>query len=634
MCGIGGVIGVRDEGGVLSRRLLAALRHRGPDDEGFVQPAPTVSLVHARLSIFDLSAAGHQPMSDRPAGDPAGLWVTFNGEIYNFKQLESELAPEGYRFRTRCDTEALLHSYRAFGEDAVERWRGMFALCLVDPARGVGYLVRDRLGIKPLYLCRLPGGGVAFASELRALLALGSEIVAREIDPAAVESLLAQGAVQGYSSLVKGVEMVRPGEMIRFDLATGKETNRRIYWRLPPAGADSTPRPDAVEHLREVVSETVRLHLASDAPLGLFLSGGIDSSALLALASAECIGTLKTLTIGFDFPELDESKISAATASRFAVDHQNIRLGGAEVLSQLENALAAIDQPTVDGFNTYFVSRAARQAELTVALSGLGGDELFGGYATFKDVPRAIALRKNPLLCLGARVASAMMPNRTGLKLAETCRRPPDALAMYLLRRELFLPGERRTLMPLPAGADSLTGVSSGLLDELRAESRDLAAANRISYFEMNLYMRHMLLRDSDAFSMAAPIEYRVPFLDHRLVEAVFSLPDRWKVPDPRPKPLLLDVAGDRVPSSVWNRAKRGFTFPWQNWLANGGALHSVARDAANDTAKWRDLALDPGAVTDIWNRFDRGDLRVSPLQILAFVVLRDFSTRHNLHAA
>ena len=231
MCGIGGLIGVRDEGGVLSRRLLAALRHRGPDDEGFVQPAPTVSMVHTRLSIFDLSAAGHQPMSDRPTGDPAGLWVTFNGEIYNFKQLESELAAKGYRFRTRCDTEALLHSYRAFGEQAVERWRGMFALCLVDPAQGVGYLVRDRLGIKPLYLCRLPGGGVVFASELRALLALGSEIVACAIDPAAVESFLAQGAVQGYASLVKGVEMVRPGEMIRFELATGRETNRKRYWR-------------------------------------------------------------------------------------------------------------------------------------------------------------------------------------------------------------------------------------------------------------------------------------------------------------------------------------------------------------------------------------------------------------------
>jgi len=249
-------------------------------------------------------------------------------------------------------------------------------------------------------------------------------------------------------------------------------------------------------------------------------------------------------------------------------------------------------------------------------------------------VPRAIALRKNPLLRIGARLASAMMPNRFGLKLAETCRRPPDALAMYLLRRELFLPAERRALMPLPAGADSLTGVRAELLDELRSESRDFGAVNRISYFEMNLYMRHMLLRDSDAFSMAAPIEYRVPFLDHRLVEAVFSLPDKWKVADPRPKPLLLDVASDRVPPSVWQRAKRGFTFPWHQWLAGRGALHSVARDAAHDTAKWKDLALDPGAVADIWNRFERGDLRVSPLQILAFVVLRDFSTRHNLHAA
>ena len=286
MCGIGGIIGAQDEGGVFSRRMLAALRHRGPDDEGMMQPAPTVSLVHARLSIFDLTPAGHQPMTDRPAGDPSALWLVFNGEIYNFKELESELAAHGQVFRTRCDTEAILHSYRTWGEAAIPRWRGMFAIALVDPARGVGYLVRDRMGIKPLLTCRLPGGALAFASELRALLALGPDAVSSEVDPAAVESFLAQGAVQGYASLVKGVTMLRPGETLAVDLATGKELRRSTYWHLPAAVGETPQRAGAVEQLREVVTEAVKLHLASDAPLGLFLSGGIDSSALLALASA------------------------------------------------------------------------------------------------------------------------------------------------------------------------------------------------------------------------------------------------------------------------------------------------------------------------------------------------------------
>ena len=409
MCGIGGLIGAQDEGGVICRRMLAALRHRGPDDEGMIQPTPTVSLVHTRLSIFDLSPAGHQPMTDGPTRESSGSWVTFNGEIYNFKELESELAACGQTFRTRCDTEAILRSYREWGEAAIPRWRGMFAIGLVDPARGVGYLVRDRLGIKPLFMCRLPGGALAFASELRALLALGPELVSSEVEPAALESFFAQGAVHGYQTLVKGVTMLRPGETLAVDLATGKELRRATYWHLPSAVAGEAPaRADAVEELREVVTEAVRLHLASDAPLGLFLSGGIDSSALLALASASWSGTLRTLTIGFDSPEFDESDISAATASRFAVEHQNIRLTGADVLGKIPGALAAIDQPTVDGFNTYFVSKAAREAGLTVALSGLGGDELFGGYATFTDVPRALALSQNPMLSMLAQAGQRL----------------------------------------------------------------------------------------------------------------------------------------------------------------------------------------------------------------------------------
>jgi asparagine synthetase B (glutamine-hydrolysing) len=198
----------------------------------------------------------------------------------------------------------------------------------------------------------------------------------------------------------------------------------------------------------------------------------------------------------------------------------------------------------------------------------------------------------------------------------------------------LFLPSERRALMPLPLSSDPSTGLGADVLDEARRESEELIGANRISYFEMNLYMRHMLLRDSDAFSMAAPIEYRVPFLDHRMVEAVFSMPDKWKVADPRPKPLLLDVAGDRVSPTVWQRAKQGFTFPWNRWLEPSGALGAIARDAANDVARWRSLGLNPVAVADTWNRFGKGDRRVSALQILAFVVMRDFSARHNLNAA
>ncbi len=310
------------------------------------------------------------------------------------------------------------------------------------------------------------------------------------------------------------------------------------------------------------------------------------------------------------------------------------RLSGEEVLANLDGALAAIDQPTVDGFNTFFVSRAARELGPTVAVSGLGGDELFGGYATFTDVPHALAIRENPFAHAAVRLGAPFIANRAALKTIEACCRPSDALAMDLLRGELFLPEERRALMPLPAGCDAVCGLQSEMLEGASRASRELDGVSRISFFEMNFYLRHMLLRDADAFSMAAPLEYRVPLLDHRLVEAVLPLRADWKRPDPWPKPLLLDLADGAVPRSVWQRAKRGFTFPWAEWMKPGRPLHEAARDAAHDSAAWSDLGLASDAVSETWERFDRSDRRVSALQILALIVLRDFRARHGLSAA
>ena len=221
------------------------------------------------------------------------------------------------------------------------------------------------------------------------------------------------------------------------------------------------------------------------------------------------------------------------------------------------------------------------------------------------------------------------------MKLAEAMRRAPSLLTMYLLRRELFLSHERRALQPqLPEGGDDVTGLDQSLLDDLQSRSAGMDDRNTISFFEIELYMRHMLLRDADVFSMAAPIEYRVPFLDHKLVEFVFSLPGKWKRPDPRLKPLLLDAVGPGLPPSVWQKPKRGFTFPWQSWFAPGGALAETARDAANDVEVWQRLGISPTGVSNTWQRFSAGDKRVSPLQLLAFVTLRDYAVRHGLRAA
>ena len=633
MCGIGGFFGVPGDQREIAGRLLGALRHRGPDDEGTEHLGQCGSLVHSRLAILDLSPEGHQPMRDRSADGHRGSSIAFNGEIYNYQALQRDLAAAGLPCRTQSDTEVILQSYRAWGLAGVERLRGMFAYCLADSEKDIAHLVRDRLGIKPLYLYRPPGGGVIFASELSALLSLGPNLVPPDLDQSALESYLAQGAVQGYNTLIKGITLLEPGTTLTVQMSTGREIARKTYWCLPTEQTSRKDRPQAVDELREIAREALRIHLISDVPIGIFLSGGIDSAALLGLASPDQRHSLRTLSIGFDVPGFDESDAAAATAAAFGTRHQTMRVSDTDIVTALPAALSAMDQPTVDGTNTYVVSRVARDAGLTVALSGLGGDELFGGYASFVDVPRAVKLRRWAPFGVGAGVIERMRRDRAGAKLAETLRRPPDPLVLYLLRRELFFPAERRSLHELPFGTDALTGLERNLLTDLRARSARLDEVNRISFFELEIYMRHMLLRDADAFSMAAPIEYRVPFLDHRLVDAAFRLPGEWKRPDPRPKPLLLDLVGASLPAVVWQSPKRGFSFPWGAWFSPGGALGALVRDAVEDTATWQRLGMNPKAVAAVWQRFSAGDRRVSPLQILAFVALQAFASKHRLRA-
>ncbi len=382
--------------------------------------------------------------------------------------------------------------------------------------------------------------------------------------------------------------------------------------------------------------EAVKLRLIADVPLGLFLSGGIDSGALVTVATEVAGSTVETISIGFDQPEFDETEAAATVAKALGTHHRCLTLSGQDVLEDLPEVLQAIDQPTVDGFNTFFVSRAARRAGLTVALSGLGGDELFGGYASFADVPKAIRLRRSlrwagPLTPALAKAAS-LTGGRRGIKAAEMFRREPAPLPLYLLRRELFLPGERRLLQPLPEGSDPTCGLSPALLDDLTARVRALDPINQISTFELSTYMRHMLLRDADVFSMAHGLEVRVPLLDHVLVEQVARLPGAWKRPDPRLKPLLIDAVGPRLPDLVYKAPKRGFTFPWDAWLR--GPLRERAARAMTDHDVWEGLGFDPEGPGRLWERFLRRDPSVAALQILGLVVLGDFAARHGLRRA
>jgi asparagine synthase (glutamine-hydrolysing) len=672
MCGIAGTLGIALEvARPAAERMRAALKHRGPDDEGLETVsgstgAPPAVLVHTRLSIVDLSPAGHQPKRDEPA-DPKlrPNVVTYNGEIYNHRALRPELERGGWPCRSSSDTEVLLHAYRVWGVRAVERFEGMFAFCLLDPERGLAWFGRDRVGIKPLYLYRPERGGLLFASEVRALLAAGPELVPPKLHRPALESFLSQGAVMSDRAVVAGVTLLGPGESLLCDFE-GKPLRQVRYWSVDFGGengettqpADGSPSPlvaptalgpatswrsELVAELAVALRSSLSKLLLADVPVGLFLSSGVDSTAVAAIAAEVTSEPLRTIAVGFDVAAWDETEPAGLSARELGTEHERVELSGDGVLASFDDVLAAVDQPTVDGFNTYHISLAARRAGLTVALSGLGGDEIYGGYASFVDVPRALRLRtltrafgSRPLGSVAdllTRLAGSPRVERRGralVKLSETLRRPADLVDLYLLRRELFIATERRALHALPGDSDASTGLEHDDLVALRRSHAAREAVDRVAAFEFSTYMRHMLLRDADVFSMRHGLEIRVPLLEHYAVAEAARAQSRWRRPDPRPKPLLVDAVGSRLPARSWQAKKRGFTFPWRAWLRGPLRVRAEAGLAGDTLVR---AGIDARAARGIWASFLQGDPRVSELEVIALLVLSDYVERHRLAA-
>jgi len=620
VCGIGGAIqpGAPAWLAGAAERLSVALRHRGPDDDGIVlldTPDATVALCVRRLAIQDLSPLGHQPMASRRTES----WICFNGELYNAAELRHTLNAMGHRFQGRSDTEVALHAYDAWGADCLDRFRGMYAIAVWDAPQRRLFLARDRLGIKPLYYT-WQGGGFWFASELRALLATG--VVSRTLSPEGLGSYLAFGAVQEPLTIVDGVHVLPPGHFGFVD-AAGIEL--APYWSLGDAFARTAaprPRPELVGHLRDLLEEVVRLHLVSDVPLGVFLSGGIDSSALVGLVASVAEQPPQTVSVVFPQQRYSEERHIGLVAERFGTRHTQVVLDQAEMLRQVPAAMSAMDQPTFDGVNTYVVSGQARAAGVTVALAGVGGDELFAGYDTFRIVSRLERLRR--LLPVPARpLASglalrAMRDTDRARKLARWLRAREPGLSALGLRRELFSPG---------AVARLLGGGRPGPgQHEPPAPCDD--QTNRTSFLELDQYMRNILLRDTDIMSMAHSLEVRVPFLDHEVVELVAGLPGELKARGPTPKPLLVEALADLLPAQVVNRRKMGFALPFELWLR--GVLREQVESALLDPGFGGPVAelLDQAAVAEVWRRFLDGRAEwVRPWSIYALKVWTETMT-------
>ena len=557
--------------------MLAAMLHRGPDQGGRwdnFSGDSAVVLGGRRLAIQDLTAAGSQPMSDPTTGSV----IVFNGEIYNFAELRGQLIELGESLTSGCDTEVVLRGYSVWGPDVVNRLRGMFAFGIWDAKRKCLFLARDRLGVKPLYYHTSPGF-FAFASEMRALLQ--GNVAAASLSLSAVRSYLAFGTVSEPVTIVRNVRAFPPAHY-GYILSGGVEL--RQYWSLSDAfqtvRAPDTPA-ERLERVARLLSESVRLRLISDAPTGVFLSGGVDSTVIAALAAANSRKRIRTVSVVFREQEFSEKAWIDRTVSHIGSDHREVELDEQELLRLIPTAVASYDQPTVDAINTYIVSMHARQAGLTVALSGIGGDELFGGYPAFNDVPRLRSIRRAvpaPFLRAGILAMSHIVRRRDRVKKISQyfLNDGTDGIEGELVHRELFLADERRALTSV-SPASPFSDMAKGAwippqLDDF----------NAISYSEMTGYLLNTLLRDTDFASMANSLEVREPYLDHQLVSAVASLPGSVKR-GPQTKWLLRQIAQRVVPESLIQPAKRGFAFPMDRWIRGGlrREVEEVLRDGS-----------------------------------------------------
>ena len=642
MCGIAGACGTIDPSIIDAvRRMDTAQLHRGPDSSGFWTSGGGrgglgAVLAFRRLAIIDLSDDGRQPMVDPETGNV----LVFNGEIYNFRSLRNELEGLGAGFRSRSDTEVVLKAYARWGADAIARLRGMFAFGLWDAARGTLLLVRDRLGIKPLYLSSVvrPGGArtLLFASEVRALLASG--LVDREADPVALASYVWNGFVVGPRSIVRAVRLL-PAATYAIAPQDSAAPSVSRYWALP---TPATRSAGSAEALGEELSTSVAMHLVSDVPLGIFLSGGIDSSAIAALAVRSSNARVRTFNVGFEERALDESMHARAVARALGTEHHEVRLSEAAFLREVPSALASLDQPTFDGLNTYFVSRAVREAGLTVALAGTGGDELFGGYSSFRDIPwasswsRALsALPAEPMRRLAtsaARVSAIgwdMPPQTRWGKVGDALAARGDLVDTYQVSYAIFTTDFARRLLTLDLNGAMRAGLPTEIADELRALVVDSPPLSAISLLELRCYLGERLLRDTDATSMASSLEVRVPFVDHEVITAACALNEAERFAPLGRKQLLRDFALGELDPNLFERPKRGFVLPIDSW--SRVALREEMTAAFDDPAFSERVALDPGAVRRLWTAFLRGAPGLYWSRVWALYVLGWWCREHGV---
>ena len=580
--------------------MSSRLQHRGPDDSGTwtwrVGEEFGAVLCHRRLSIIDLRHIAAEPM----VSQATGTTLVFNGEIYNFQAIRAELEAGGAEFVTNGDTEVILHGYDRWGADILARLRGMFALVLVDPRNERVVLARDGYGIKPLYWARFEGAdgrpAIAFASEGRALVEAG--FAERRTSADRVGQYLWNGFMPGPHTIWTEVQEVPRGCYAVLDKQYSEPRFER-FWNIGSSFRNaSTIGADEADAL---IAEDVKLHLIADVPLAVFLSGGVDSTAVAAAAASQA-GEVHTISVAFTEADADERRFAAAAAKAIGTNHHVVELSAGSILADIEDAVGALDQPSFDGINSWFVSREAVRLGFKVALSGAGGDELAGGYSSFRRVLRAHPLMKVPGSGFAAGMAGAVLQQlRPGSKTGQLGRAFGALERMYQTQYALFSTETLRGLLNDPASI-SPWGVDREREAMLAEEIAALPPLQAVTALESEMFLGDRLLRDMDSVSMAHSLEVRVPFVDTVLADRLAGLSDADRYLPIGQKQLLRRQSRAVLPDGFFSRPKRGFEFPMDEWMR--GPLRAMVEARLLDADRCAALGLKAPAVAAIWQQF------------------------------
>jgi asparagine synthase (glutamine-hydrolysing) len=628
MCGITGIVGLQINNALYHssiKKMNDAIAHRGPNSDGFWNDEHCF-LGHRRLSIIDLSEAGNQPFLSQD-----GRYVLiYNGELYNYKELKLELqrAQHGskdlpYIFKTNTDTEVILASYLRWGIDCLQRFNGMFAFSIWDKVEQKLVISRDRLGIKPLYY-QYKNNVLLFASEIRALIDSG--LIDKKINLKSVAEYIQYTTVHAPNTILQDVLMLMPGHYIEFNIQPST-FNISQYWNInnfTKTKEDLSYKETCIK-VNELLTASVERRLVADVPFGAFLSGGIDSSAIVGLMSKVSSEKVQTFNVSFDEGEFSEAKYARQIATKFNTKHHEIKLTPNDFLNQLPEALAAMDHPSGDGLNSYIVSKATKSAGITMALSGLGGDELFAGYDIFKqyyELEKKGWLNIVPAKSFIGKLFAAKKKSVQGDKTAEILALDTiNGFNAYPINRKLFNQKDYSSLLKENYNADIFI---KNVIKKSETDKKHILS--RVSLFEIQTYMQNVLLRDADQMSMAVALEVRVPFLDYKLVEFALSVKDEYKYPH-TPKKLLVDSLGDLLPDDITNRPKMGFVLPWKDWLK--GDLKSFCEE--NITQFSKRSFVNQEAVLLIWNRFLNNDPKITWSRVWHLVVLNNWINTHQI---